>query len=94
MIIIEEGSQAWLQTIPVRGEKCLNFERFFIIRVEGVENNVCWERLGGCGDILLDTSADGIGEKAQYKDFAAAHDEARLQMMMNMRLRILLLARK
>ena len=29
--------------------------------------------LGGCSDILLDTSADGIGEKAAYEDFAAAH---------------------
>ena len=94
MILSEEVSQAWLQTITVQFDKCLNVERFFIIRAEGVENDVCWKRLGGCGDILLDTSADGIGEKAQYKDFAAAHDEARLQMMMNMRLRILLLARK
>ena len=76
------------------GEKCLNFERFFIIRAKGVENDVRCERLGGCGDVLLDTPADGIGEKAGYEDFAAAHYKARLQMMMNMRLRILILARK
>ena len=94
MITRKKISQAWLQTITVGGEKCPNVERFFIIRAEGVENDVCWERLGGCGDILLDTSADCIGEKAQYEDYAAAHIKARLQMMINMRLRILLLERK
>ena len=93
-VLRKEIFQVWLQTITVGGEKCLNVERFFIIRSEVGENDVCLEGLGGYGGILLDTSADGIGEKAQYKDFAAAHDEARLQMMMNMRLRILLLARK
>ena len=93
MIRREEGSQAWLQGITVGGEKCLNFERFFIIKAKGVENDVRCERLGGCGDVLLDTPADGIGEKAGYEDIAAAHDEARPQLIMNMRLRIILIAR-
>ena len=94
MISREEISQAWLHTITVGEEKFLNVERFFINRAEAVENNVLWEGLGGCGGILLDTSADGISEKAEYEDFAAAHDEARPQLIMNMRLRILLFARK
>ena len=41
----------------------------FIIRSEVGENDVCLEGLGGCGGILLDTSADGIDEKAGYEDF-------------------------
>ena len=41
----------------------------FIIRSEVGENDVCLEGLGGYGGILLDTSADGIGENVGYEDF-------------------------
>ena len=68
-------------------------ERNVWIRAKGVENDVLWEGLGGGGDILLDTSADGIAEKAGYENSAAAHDEASPQLIMNMRLRIILIAR-
>jgi hypothetical protein len=93
MIIRKEISQEWLQTITVGGQKCLNFERFVFNRVEGVENDVLWEGLGGFGGILLDTPADGIAENAGYEDIAASHDEASPQLIITMRLRIPLLAR-